>query len=61
MWACVSRTKAISVGIEGERGEVESLLLVTSLVHATVDQKAGLPDLHHVVRPGDFTRGSADL
>ena len=61
MWAWVSRTKAISAGIEGEGREVERLLLVAPLMHAAVHQEAGLPDLHHVAGPGDFARRPADL
>jgi hypothetical protein len=47
--------------VVGERREVESLLLVTPLMHATIDQEAGLPDLHDVVGPGDFPRSPAHL
>ena len=48
-------------GIEREGGEVLCLLLVSSLVHAAVDQKASNPDLHHVTRSRDLARCSADL
>ncbi len=48
-------------GVEGEGGEVERLLLLTSLMHAAIDEEAGLTHLHHIVRPGDLTGGSADL
>ena len=47
--------------IEGERVEVESLLPVSSLVHAAIHQEAGVTHLDHVARSGDLTRRPGDL
>ena len=49
------------IGIEREGLEVQSLLLVSPLVHAAVHQEAGVPDLHQVARSGDLARRAADL